>query len=185
MSKKAYAASNFTYDRERDVCICPHGSELTFRSARYRKDRDYHLRRYQCANDGCPHRTKCTKNKKGRTVDINQYREVVERQRVKQHLGFRRFTVSRLDNVQAQWAMLCSTYNLHKRFKRWESENSPLPPPREKPKLRFSRPSRELTDAPASRYAARQRHWGHSWAVNYAIHPEQRSAGTRQKMVFP
>ena len=149
--KKAYAASNFIYDRERDVCICPHGGELTFCGARYRKDRDYHLRRYQCANNVCPHRAKCTKSKTGRTVDINQYYEVVKRQRVKQqdpsvqadlkkrgyliepvfafikqHLGFRRFTVSGLDNVQAQWAMLCTTYNLHKLFKRWESTNSLL-----------------------------------------------------------
>lgn len=143
---KPYAASNFTYDKERDLVICPLGEELTFHGARYRKERGYHLRRYQCANTGCPHRAQCTNSKTGRTVDVNQYYEVIKRQRdkqqlpavradlkkrgyliepvfafIKQHLGFRRFTVSGLDNVQAQWALVCATYNLHKLFKHWRS----------------------------------------------------------------
>lgn len=149
---KPYAASNFTYDKQRDVCICPHGGELTFFGTRYRKERGYHLRRYQCANNDCTHRARCAKGKTGRTVDLNQYYEVIKRQRhkqqnedvqadlnkrgyliepvfafIKQHLGFRRFTVSGLDNVQAQWAMVCATYNLHKLFKHWKSGGNSLP----------------------------------------------------------
>lgn len=151
--KKPYAASNFTYDKERDLCICPHGGELTFCGTRYRKERGYHLRRYRCTVTDCPHRDQCTENKTGRTVDLNQYYEVVKRQRdkqqapkaqadlkkrgyliepvfafIKQHLGFRRFTVSGLDNVQAQWAMVCTTYNLHKLFKHWENGEIPYKP---------------------------------------------------------
>ena len=141
---RPYAASNFIYDKERDRCICPHGGELTFCGARYRKDRDYHLRRYRCAATDCPHRAQCTTSKTGRTVDLNQYYDVVQRQRekhddpqaqadlkkrgyliepvfafIKQHLGFRRFTLRGLDNVRTQWSMLCATYNLHKLFKHW------------------------------------------------------------------
>lgn len=157
--KKPYAASNFIYDKERDVCICPHGGELTFVGARYRKDRGYDLRRYQCANTGCPHRAQCTKSKTGRTVDLNQYYDVIRRQRekqqaaevqsdlnkrgyliepvfafIKQHLGFRRFTVGGLDSIQAQWAMVCATYNLHKLFKAWCGGRIRFTPPGQNPK---------------------------------------------------
>ena len=152
--QKPYAASNFIYDAERDILICPHDSELRFQGTRYRKERGYHLRRYHCTNTSCPHRAQCTKKKTGRTVDLNQYNAVIKRQRdkqtdpivqadlkkrgyliepvfafIKQHLGFRRFTVCGLDNIQAQWAMVCATYNLHKIFKLWKSGKiNTLPP---------------------------------------------------------
>jgi len=141
---KPYASSNFTYDAERDVCLCPHGGVLTLRGTRERKDKGYVLRRYRCTVKDCPHRAQCTGDKKGRTIELNQYHEVFQRQFekhrdpavradlgkrshiiepvfafVKEHLGFRRFTVSGLDNVRTQWALLCTTYNLHKLFKHW------------------------------------------------------------------
>ncbi len=149
---KPYAGSNFTYDEERNVVICPHGEALGFTGARNRNDKGYHLRRYRCTNTACPHRAACTDNKRGRIIELNQYHEIIQRQRVKQadpdvhadlkkrghliepvfafikqHLGFRRFTVSGLDNVRAQWALLCATYNLHKLFRRWKSEKNPSP----------------------------------------------------------
>jgi transposase len=144
--QKTYAASNFTYDKEHDICRCPHGGELAFSGARYRQDRDYELRRYQCTVSDCPHRAQCTKSKTGRTVDLNQYYEVIERQRkkhqdpkarsdlrkrgyliepvfafIKQHLEFRRFTLCGLEQIRAQWSLLCATYNLHKLFKHWRN----------------------------------------------------------------
>lgn len=152
---KPYAASNFIYDEEHNVVICPRGETLPFRGARYRKDKGYHLRRYQCTNTGCPHRAQCTKSKTGRVIELNQYHAIIKRQRekqqdaavqaalkkrgyliepvfafIKQHLGFRRFTLSGLDNVQAQWAMVCTTYNLHKLFKHWKSGTPLTPRPR-------------------------------------------------------
>jgi transposase len=151
---KPFAASNFTLDAERDVVTCPEGTELTFQGARYRKDRDYHLRRYHCGNTACPHRAQCTQSKTGRTIDLTQYHEVIQRQRkrqqdpqrqadlnkrghliesvfafIKQHLGFRRFTLSGLENVRAQWALICATYNLHKLYRHWKSGEIPLTPP--------------------------------------------------------
>jgi transposase len=141
---KPYASSNFTYDAERDVCICPHGGELTLRGTREREDKGYVLRRYRCVVKDCPHRARCTKDKKGRTIELNQYYEVFQRHIdkhrnpgvradlhkrqhiiepvfafIKEHLGFRRFTLSGLDKVRTQWALLCATYNLHKLFKHW------------------------------------------------------------------
>lgn len=142
--QKPYAASNFTYDKQRDVCVCPHGGELVFTGARHRQDRGYELRRYQCTVSDCPHRARCSTSKTGRTVDLNQYHEVIERQRdkhkdpntrsdlvrrgsliepvfafIKQHLDFRRFTGYGLEHVRAQWSLLCATYNLHKLFHHW------------------------------------------------------------------
>jgi transposase len=146
---KLYAGSNFTYDAERDVCICPHGGELTLRGTRERKEKGYLLRRYRCAVKDCPHQTQCTGDKKGRTIELNQYHQVyqrhIEKHRdpavradlhkrgqiiepvfafIKEHLGFRRFTVSGLDGARTQWALLCATYNLHKLYKHWRSERT-------------------------------------------------------------
>ena len=144
--EKPYAGSNFTYDAERDVCICPHGGELTLRGVRERKEKGYTLRRYRCTVADCPHRAQCTRDPKGRTLELNQYCQAVQRQvqklkepqarsdlskrgyliepvfaYIKEHLGFRRFTVSGIENVQAQWALMCATYNLHKLFNHWKA----------------------------------------------------------------
>lgn len=151
---KPYTASNFTYDAARDVCMCPHGGELALRGVRGRKDKGYILRRYRCAVQDCAHRADCTKDKKGRTIERNQYYDVVKRQYekqqeaqakadlatrrhtiepvfafVKQHLGFRRFTVSGLDNVRTQWSLHCTTYNLHKLFRHWHDPKRRLQTP--------------------------------------------------------
>lgn len=150
-----YATSNFTYDATRDVCICPHGGELTLRGVRERKEKGYILRRYRCGVKDCVHRARCTKDKKGRTIELNQYYDVVKRHYekqqeaqakadlakrrhliepvfafIKQHLGFRRFTLSGLDNVQAQWSLQCTAYNLHKLFRHWQhGKGGPQSPP--------------------------------------------------------
>lgn len=151
-----FHASNFTYDPDRNVCICPQGGILNYRHTRKHNTKGYELRLYRCTIADCPHRAQCTKDKRGRSIELNQYYETVVRQRnkqqtpaahetlakrchiiepvfafIKQHLGFRRFTVSGLDNVQAQWALLCTTYNLHKLFKRWEKGELALPSARQ------------------------------------------------------
>lgn len=206
---KPYAASNFIYDKKRDVLICPHGDELAFRGTRYRKERGYHLRRYQCASTDCPHRAQCTNSKTGRTVDVNQYYEVIKRQRdkqqdpdvqadlrkrgyliepvfafIKQHLGFRRFTVSGLDNVQTQWSMLCATYNLHKLFKHWKNgKNAPLTPD-QTPKSGLPTTSRVPEEAGAGRYEARRRQSSPYWKLTCKIFPYRRPARTKGQRVF-
>lgn len=203
---KPYAASNFIYDKERDVCICPHGEELPFRGARYRKDRSYRLRRYQCGNTGCPHRAQCSTSKTGRTVDLNQYHEVLERQRerqqtpeaqadlnkrgyliepvfafIKQHLGFRRFTVCGLDNVQAQWAMVCATYNLHKLFKHWKGGRTPLPSSSQRPKPGLPAASRGTGMGECAAWQRQSAHW-EDFTRRTRTH--RHSAGTRQRLAL-
>jgi len=150
-----FHASNFTYDGQRNCCICPKGGILTYRSTRPHRAKGYLLRVYRCTAKGCPHRAACTKGKKARTIELNQYYEAVVGQRqkhqdpraradlakrcyliepvfafIKQHLGFRRFTVKGLANVRAQWALLCATYNLHQLYRRWREGGcclNPLP----------------------------------------------------------
>lgn len=141
---KPYAFGNFTYHAGRDLFICPHGGKLTRRGGRYRKEKGYQLRRYRCSERECPYRADCTKDPKGRTIEITQYHEVIQQQIkkqqdpqvradlkkrghiiepvfgfIKEHLGFRRFTLSGLENAKTQWALLCATYNLHKLYKWW------------------------------------------------------------------
>ncbi len=77
-------------------------------------------------------------------IDISIYRDAVERHRkkrevpesktllrarkviiepvfawIKSHLDFRRWTVSGLSNVRAQWSLMCATLNLKKLYSHW------------------------------------------------------------------
>jgi len=148
--QKPYAASNFQFDPERNLFVCPHGTELAYVGS-HQKDA-YTRRRYQCKNTGCPFRGDCTQNKAGRFLNITNYYETVQRQRarqeeperkvdlnkrgyliepvfafIKQHLGFRRFTHDGLDLTNAQWSMACTTYNLHKLYGYWKRGELSMP----------------------------------------------------------
>jgi hypothetical protein len=43
---------------------------------------------------------------------------------IKQHDGFRRWTVWGLENVQVQWSLLCTTLNLRVLYRRWKADRS-------------------------------------------------------------
>lgn len=148
---KPYAASNFQFDEERNLFICPQGTELNYVGT-YQKD-GCQMRRYHCKNNACPFRSACTKNVQGRFVSITEHYETVGRQRdrqeepkrkedlkkrgyliesvfafIKQHLGFRRFTHDGLEKTNAQWSLACTTYNLHKLYKHWAGGCLRMPP---------------------------------------------------------
>ena len=142
---KAYHTSKFTYDPERDCCICPHGMILTFQKARPKRSHQNAVRIYRCRNHKeCPYRSDCTKDRKGRVVEISIYHEALVRQRVKRGsvlgrnllkrrkviiepvfgwikrgLGFTRCDFVGLDKVRVQWSMICSTINLRKLYGFW------------------------------------------------------------------
>ena len=42
--------------------------------------------------------------------------------RIKQHDGFRRWTVWGLEGVRTQWSLLCATLNLRVLYKKWQTK---------------------------------------------------------------
>jgi len=58
-----------------------------------------------------------------------QRSQLIERRfgQIKQHDGFRRWTVWGLEAVRTQWSLLCTTLNLRILYKRWR-QGSPVGP---------------------------------------------------------
>src|SRR5947207_5060196 len=67
-SKGLFPASQFTYDAERDLFVCPQGEELTFRGkGKGSNKKEYRLyRTFACGN--CALRKQCTKAKRARQL---------------------------------------------------------------------------------------------------------------------
>lgn len=134
-----FAKTQFRYDRERDVYVCPAGQEL--RGAAKEKDangrRLQHYRTPAC--QGCELRERCTSSKHGRTIkryDGDEYKEamavVLTQPRARQlyrrrmgiaepvhaefreRLGLRRFARRGLAAVRAEFALYCIAFNLKK-----------------------------------------------------------------------
>ena len=143
--KGEFDFSKFRYEKEKDLYICPLGKELIFEREEKRTDSEYSRRIYRCKSyKECPYRNECSKDKKGRTIKVSEYHNVVEKQRekqkdpekkklmgmrkqiiepvfarIKEGFGFRRFTVAGLRNAKAQWAFACLIYNLSILYKHW------------------------------------------------------------------
>jgi transposase len=141
----AYHPFRFTYDEERNCCICPHGHMLTYHQKKIKGANKNEFMVFKCRDyKDCPHRWECSQAKNGRTIEISVHYKAVERQRskredpekkqllgrrkviaepifawIKQHLGFRRWTVSGIDNVRAQWDLVCTVLNLKKLYTHW------------------------------------------------------------------
>jgi hypothetical protein len=142
---KPFHASRFTYDAERDCVICPLGQELVFQRAKRARRGRGSLRVYRCKNwRDCPVRKDCSKQRRGRTIELSKHSAAVERQRLKHRQdgnqtklrkraqtvepifalikdthGFRKWHVRNLEAVKAQWALVCTTVNLSKMYRFW------------------------------------------------------------------
>jgi transposase len=141
-----YHASRFSYDAEKDQCICPRGEGLSFEHTRPRdKVRPYQVRVYRCHSyESCPVRWQCSESKTGRTVQIHPNHDALVRQReklkdekmrallkqrgqivepvfgwCKEVLGFRRWTVRGRQKVKTQWLLLCTAMNLLRLHRQW------------------------------------------------------------------
>ncbi len=140
-----YDHSNFSYDESGDVYICPEGQCLTYWRTRLNSHGKYQVRVYRCRHAAhCPVSQDCSPNKKGRTIQRGEHENTVSRQRekrksvrnqeimksrkwivepvfgqIKENMGFRRFTVRRLENVRTQWSLICTAFNLKKLYKYW------------------------------------------------------------------
>jgi len=137
-----YATQRFTIDPAAGSVICPQGRSLDYEGQKIRKAQ--RVERFRCHHRDCPVRAQCTRDPKGRQIEVWSHHAVVQamRQRLeqpsprqqwqqrsqiierpfaqlKQHDGFRRWTVWGLENVRTQWAMLCTTLNLRVLYKKW------------------------------------------------------------------
>ena len=145
LGKGEYHSSRFEYDATADVCICPWGTTLTFQREKWATERRYKVRVYHCKQYcECPARWQCSKNKRGRTIEIGPHYQVVKRQieqqqkpenqallkkrkaivepvfgNVKEVMGFRRWHLWYIAGAKTQWALVCLTANLRKLHRHW------------------------------------------------------------------
>ena len=145
---KPYAAQHFVYDASDHTLTCPRGQRLDYEGRTTKKGMV--AERYRCHCRDCPVRADCTRDPKGRQVEVwphtravqamrarlrepaaqarmRQRQEIIEPRfgQIKQHEGFRRWTVWGLDNVRTQWALLCTTLNLRVIYRRWRADREP------------------------------------------------------------
>jgi len=140
-----FHASNFTYDKEQDVMICPQSKQLKFYEHDKTKNKKHKIKKYKCRDyESCQFRWQCSKSQTGRVVKLNPFHESIERQRLKQQdivnqeklkkrkqliepvfawikegAMFRRFTIKGLESAKQQWSMICTGVNLKKMYKLW------------------------------------------------------------------
>jgi transposase len=137
-----FTHDDFEYDQEKDAYRCPAGKLLQFLQSQVEKNATGDVRQkvYRCAQcDVCSLRKRCTDSTHGRVLKISEYeremRAVKERLRsaegrkiyskrqstveavfgfIKRLLRFRRFNLRRLSGVNAEWAVICLTYNIRR-----------------------------------------------------------------------
>lgn len=140
-----FHAARFTYDAARNVCVCPRGVELGFERWRPAHAHRAAARLFRCrAFRQCPVRWQCSRDPRGRYVEIGEHHAVVVAQRraralpenrrrlaqrgaivegpfglIKRVMEFVRWTVGGWENVRAQWSWVCTAFNLRKLYARW------------------------------------------------------------------
>jgi len=145
VNENEFHQSKFTYDVENDIYTCPKGGKLSFRGVKHKPGKTYTGRLYSCDDyKVCPFRKECIASKRVKTIIVNMNKQAIERQlkkhedpinrallkkrktivepvfgHIKHALGFRRWTVRGLDNVRAQWSLLCASLNLAKMHRIW------------------------------------------------------------------
>lgn len=142
-----YATQHFTVDPQAGTVTCPEG-RLLDREGQTTRDGQI-VERFRCHHRDCPVRAQCTCDPKGRQIEVWPHHSAVIAMRrrlqepaaraqweqrshiieprfaqLKQHDGFRRWTVWGLEAVRTQWTLLCATLNLRILYKRWR-QNRP------------------------------------------------------------
>jgi transposase len=143
-----YAAKHFAYDPAARTVSCPQGRILDHEG--HTTKNGQRVERFRCHQRDCPVRAQCTGDPKGRQIEVWPHHAQVQRMRerlqqsvlqerwqrrgeiieprfgqIKQHDGFRRWTVWGLEGVRTQWSLLCATLNLRVLYQRWLS--GPVP----------------------------------------------------------
>jgi transposase len=145
-----YASQHFHYDPQNRTVTCPQRRLLDYEG--HTTKASQRVERYRCHIRDCPVRDHGTRDPKGRQIEIRPHTAVVQAMRaklqepgaqalyqqrsqiverrfgqIKQHDGFRRWTVWGLEAVRTQWSLLCATLNLRLLYKRWR-QNWPAGP---------------------------------------------------------
>jgi transposase len=147
-----YHQAHFAYDAESDTYTCPEHKPLTFRSITSRKDRPV-KRIYRSSGAvcrACPAFGTCTPDaRQGRAVEVDLHDAAARahrawmaseeaqgfaRQRkhliepvfgiVKEELGGRRFHLRGLTNVEAEWTLLATAFNLRTCARIWQQQRA-------------------------------------------------------------
>jgi transposase len=143
-----YASQHFHYDPADHTVTCPQGHPLDH-EGHTSKD-GVRVERFRCHRRDCPVRARCTGDPKGRQIEIRPHRQEVQAMRrrlqdpdaralweqrariieprfgqIKQHDGFRRWTVWGLAGVKTQWTMVCATLNLRILYRHWQAGRGP------------------------------------------------------------
>jgi transposase len=131
-----YHGNNFTYNKERDVFVCPRGCELE----RERMTGEYVI--YSCKNfAACPNKSLCTTSTKRKRLCVHRCHESIRRHKqkianesakellrqrgaliervfgwIKEQYKLRRFSATGIKNAKAMWYLACTVYNLRKIF---------------------------------------------------------------------
>jgi transposase len=134
-----YHTSRFQFDPERDQVQCPRAEWLDREGIKHHRNKPYALMTYRCHVTSCPVRNQCSRDRKGRIIEISPHHAAVVRNRraltgpetkklmrqrsaivervfaeIKETLGFRRWTVAGKEKVTAQWALICAAMNLRR-----------------------------------------------------------------------
>ncbi|WP_160164605.1 IS1182 family transposase [Pedosphaera parvula] len=145
-----YATRYFHYDAKERTVTCPQGKKLDHEG--HTTNKGQRVERYRCHWRDCPVRAQCTRDPKGRQLEVrphtpqvqamrerlqepparalwSQRGQIIERifAQIKQHEGFRRWTVWGLAAVKTQWAMLCATLNLRVLYQTWRTKRGTRP----------------------------------------------------------
>jgi transposase len=143
-----YATRHFGIDPLTRTVLCPQGRQLDHEGQTTKGGQT--VQRFRCQHRDCPVRAQCTRDPKGRQIEVWPHHAAVQamKQRLqepaqqeqwqrrseiieprfaqlKQHDGFRRWTVWGLEGVRTQWSLLCATLNLRVLYKRWRSGVGP------------------------------------------------------------
>jgi transposase len=140
-----FHSARFVYDAEQDCCTCPRGVVLRFEGLTTPRGSHDQERRYRCERfRTCPVRAQCSADPRGRSIDIGKHYGAVRRHReklrdpskaallrrrkaiveapfgtIKEGMGFRRWTVAGVEAVRAQWALICTVFNLRILHRGW------------------------------------------------------------------
>ena len=142
-----YHAVRFRFDEDRDQVVCPRGESLDRQGTRHHKQKPYAVMTYRCHVTTCPVKSLCSRDPKGRVIEVNPHHAAIARNQqaladpeirklmrdrsaiverifaeIKETVGFRRWTMAGKAKVAAQWALMCTAMNLRRMI---SAQNAP------------------------------------------------------------